>query len=58
LREPEQIVKELYRVMKSNALLSFIDHHMRDNEIIENRLLMKYFEPVRFCDSTISFKKR
>jgi ubiquinone/menaquinone biosynthesis C-methylase UbiE len=58
VNEPEQILKEIYRVMKSNALLSFSDHHMSHNEIIENRLLMKYFEPVRFCDSTISFKKR
>jgi ubiquinone/menaquinone biosynthesis C-methylase UbiE len=58
LTEPERIIKELYRVMKHNAVLSFSDHHMTNSEIIENRVLMKYFEPVRFCDSTIIFKKR
>ena len=33
LSEPKKILKELHRVLKSNGILSFNDHHMKDNEV-------------------------
>ena len=32
--EPDKILAELHRVLKPNGILSFNDHHMKDEEII------------------------
>jgi ubiquinone/menaquinone biosynthesis C-methylase UbiE len=34
LSQPGAVLKELHRVLKSNGLLSFNDHHMKEDEII------------------------
>ena len=34
LSEPDKVLAELHRVLKSNGILSFNDHHMRESEIM------------------------
>lgn len=34
LREPESVLGELHRVLKPDGVLSFSDHHMKEEEII------------------------
>ena len=44
LSNPNEVLKELHRVLKPNGILSFSDHHMEGNEIvakITNRGLFK-----------------
>ena len=44
LSNPNEVLKELHRVLKPNGILSFSDHHMEENEIvakITNRGLFK-----------------
>jgi len=34
LGDPNGVLKELHRVLKTNGILSFSDHHMKENEIM------------------------
>ena len=34
LTYPDGVLKELHRILKLNSILSFIDHHMKENEIV------------------------
>ena len=34
LDHPNRVMKELHRVLKSKGILSFSDHHMKENEIV------------------------
>jgi ubiquinone/menaquinone biosynthesis C-methylase UbiE len=34
LSEPEKVLAELHRVLKPDGILSFSDHHLKDNEMI------------------------
>lgn len=36
LNDPQGILKEIHRVLKANAMLSFSDHHMQDSDILQN----------------------
>jgi ubiquinone/menaquinone biosynthesis C-methylase UbiE len=57
LEHPEKVLTELHRVLKPNGILSFSDHHLKDDEI--NGLISKYgfFEPVKKGRKTFTFKK-
>lgn len=35
LSDPYNVLKELYRVLKVNGILSFTDHHTKENEILD-----------------------
>ena len=44
LNNPNEVLEELHRVLKTNGILSVSDHHMKENEIvskIENRGLFR-----------------
>jgi ubiquinone/menaquinone biosynthesis C-methylase UbiE len=43
---PHEIIRELYRVLKSDGILTVIDHKLRDEEI--NALLTKSFSAFEF----------
>ena len=32
--DPDGVLKELHRILKPNSILSFSDHHMKENEIV------------------------
>ena len=51
-------LKELHRVLKPNGLLSFSDHHMRENEIRSSVAGEGLFELVDKKMRTYSFRKR
>jgi len=34
LNDPKGVLEELHRVLKPNGILSFSDHHMKENEIV------------------------
>lgn len=38
LKEPDEVLKELHRVLKSEGILSFSDHHLKEKEI-ETKML-------------------
>ncbi|MFH1323270.1 MAG: methyltransferase domain-containing protein, partial [Methanobacteriota archaeon] len=34
LEKPDDVLKEIHRVLKSDGILSFSDHHMKEEEIV------------------------
>ena len=58
LNNPNEVLEELHRVLKTNGILSMSDHHMKENEIvskIENRGL---FGLVKRGKRTYSFSRK
>jgi len=58
LSEPEAILRELCRVMKEHAVLSFSDHHLKEHEIIVGMTGSNLFEYMRKDRFTYTFGKR
>ncbi len=57
LSEPDKILEELHRVLKTNGLLSFSDHHMKDYEIASKVTTGGLFRLSRKGNRTYSFVK-
>ena len=57
LKESEAVLRELYRVLKSDGILSFSDHHMKDGEIIYGVTVASLFDIAKRGDRTYIFKK-
>lgn len=57
LSDPDWVLKELHRVLKSNGILSFSDHHMKENEIISRITNRGLFSLLRKSKRTYSFMK-
>ena len=57
LSEPDTILEELHRVLKPNGLLSFSDHHMKENEIISKVTTGGLFRLSRKGNRTYSYVK-
>jgi len=57
LSAPENILKELHRVLKNDGLLAVDDHHLKEDEIISNITNYKLFEFVERVDEVFIFKK-
>lgn len=58
LNNPNEVLEELHRVLKTNGILSVSDHHMKENEIVskfENRGL---FGLVKRGKRTYSFSRK
>ena len=57
LEESDGVLRELYRVLKRDGILSFSDHHLKDGEIIYGVTVASLFDLVTRGDKTYSFKK-
>jgi ubiquinone/menaquinone biosynthesis C-methylase UbiE len=55
LKDPQGVLEELHRVLKQNGILSFSDHHMKDNEILSNLTDKGFFRLLRKGKRTYSF---
>ncbi len=57
LEHPKKVLAELHRVLKPHGILSFSDHHLKDDEI--NGMISKYglFKPLKKGKKTFTFTK-
>jgi ubiquinone/menaquinone biosynthesis C-methylase UbiE len=58
LSDPDLILKELRRVLKLDGVLSFSDHHMKENEIISQVTNSGLFQLARKGQRTYTFSKK
>jgi ubiquinone/menaquinone biosynthesis C-methylase UbiE len=58
LTNPDKVLEELHRVLKSEGVLSFSDHHLKENEIISKVTNMGLFGLLRKGEKTYSFVKK
>jgi ubiquinone/menaquinone biosynthesis C-methylase UbiE len=57
LRDPNGVLEELHRVLKPDGILSFSDHHMKENEIISKVTIRGLFKLSKKDKTTYSFLK-
>jgi len=57
LSEPDEVLKELYRVLKRNGILSFSDHHLREKEIVPKVTNSSLFKLLKKGKRTYSLSK-
>lgn len=55
---PEEILKELYRVLKPDGVLSFSDHHMKEIEIVSGVTKSGLYELSGKGKKTYCFRKK
>ena len=54
--QPDDVLRELHRVLKSGGTLSFSDHHMKEDQIIDNLTKNGLFELEKKGKRTFSFR--
>ena len=57
LNKPNEVLKEIHRVLKSNGILSVSDHHMKENEIISKVTSRGLFKLLKKGEKTYNFSK-
>jgi ubiquinone/menaquinone biosynthesis C-methylase UbiE len=57
LTDPDGVLEELHRALKSDGILSFSDHHLEESEIISGMTRTKLFMLLRRGQRTYSFVK-
>ncbi len=57
LSDPNGVLKEIQRVLKPNGILSFSDHHMKENEIVSKITKSELFSLSKKGKKTFSFLK-
>ena len=57
LSNQDDVIAELHRVLKPNALLSFSDHHMQEDEIVSGITGSGLFRLMKKGESTYTFEK-
>jgi len=58
LSDPDGVLKELHRVLKPEGILSFGDHHMKENEIVSEVTNGGLFRLLRKGERTYTFSKK
>jgi ubiquinone/menaquinone biosynthesis C-methylase UbiE len=58
LNDRDRILQELHRVLKPDGILSFSDHHMKENEIVSGVTNNGLFSLSRKGQSTYTFVKK
>jgi ubiquinone/menaquinone biosynthesis C-methylase UbiE len=58
LGDPDRILKELHRVLKPEGVLSFSDHHLKENEIVSRVTDSGFFSLSKKGRRTYSFVKK
>ena len=58
LGDPYAVLEELHRVLRSNGILSFSDHHMKENEIVSRVTNRGLFNLSRKGEMTHTFLKQ
>jgi ubiquinone/menaquinone biosynthesis C-methylase UbiE len=57
LKNPNEVLKEIHRVLKPDGFLSFSDHHMKENEILSKVTNNGLFKLLKKGKRTYSFGK-
>jgi ubiquinone/menaquinone biosynthesis C-methylase UbiE len=57
LEKPDDVLKEIHRILRSDGILSFSDHHMKEEEIISKVTESGLFRLLRKGERTYSFLK-
>ncbi len=57
LEDPEGVLKELHRVLKTEGILSFSDHHMKEDKITSEVTAGGLFKLVKKGRKTYRFAK-
>ena len=57
LDERQKVLRELHRVSKPGGILSFSDHHLRDNDIVSGLTEAGLFRLIQKGQKTYSFQK-
>ncbi len=57
LTNPDAVLEELHRVMRPGSILSFSDHHMKEDEIIEGMTRRGLFRWLKKGKRTYTFSK-
>ena len=58
LSRPDEVMRELYRVLKSTGTLSFSDHHMKEQDILTKVAHPGMFKLSKKGKKTYSFEKK
>ena len=57
LTDPEGVLEELHRVLKSDGILFFSDHHLKENEVVSSLTKTELFTLLQKGQKTYSFVK-
>jgi ubiquinone/menaquinone biosynthesis C-methylase UbiE len=58
LSDPDVVLRELHRVLKPDGILSFSDHHMKENEIVASVTNDGLFKLLKKGQRTYTFLKK
>lgn len=58
LSDPDVVLKELHRILKPDGILSFGDHHMKEEEIVAGAINDRLFRLLRKGQRTYTFLKK
>ena len=58
LSDPDGVLAELYRVLKQDGIISFSDHHLKENGIVSGVTRNGLFKLLRKGERTYSFGKK